>query len=45
MTVVQNNSCSKPGCTVGCECDRYIEIWNNNILHSLKMTEMAIIQH
>ena len=21
--------CSKPGCTVGCDCDRYIEIWNN----------------
>ena len=21
--------CGKPGCTVGCECDRYIEIWNN----------------
>ena len=21
--------CSKPDCTVGCECDRYIEIWNN----------------
>ena len=19
----------KPGCTVGCECDRYIEVWNN----------------
>ena len=21
--------CGKPGCTVGCECDRYIEVWNN----------------
>ena len=21
--------CGKPGCTVGCECDRYIEIWTN----------------
>ena len=21
--------CGKPGCTVGCECDRYMEIWNN----------------
>ncbi len=21
--------CGEPGCTVGCECDRYIEIWNN----------------
>ena len=21
--------CGRPGCTVGCECDRYIEIWNN----------------
>ena len=20
--------CGKPGCTVGCECDRYIEVWN-----------------
>ena len=21
--------CGKPDCTVGCECDRYIEVWNN----------------
>ena len=21
--------CGKEGCTVGCECDRYIEVWNN----------------
>lgn len=21
--------CGKPDCTVGCECDRYVEIWNN----------------
>ena len=21
--------CGRPGCTVGCDCDRYIEIWNN----------------
>ncbi|MDR1764958.1 MAG: alanine--tRNA ligase [Lachnospiraceae bacterium] len=21
--------CGKPTCTVGCECDRYIEVWNN----------------
>ena len=21
--------CGKPGCTVGCPCDRYMEIWNN----------------
>ena len=21
--------CGEPGCGVGCECDRYIEIWNN----------------
>ena len=21
--------CGKPECTVGCDCDRYIEIWNN----------------
>ncbi|WMC94538.1 alanine--tRNA ligase [Kineothrix sp. MB12-C1] len=21
--------CGKPECTVGCECDRYIEVWNN----------------
>ena len=20
--------CGKPGCTVGCDCDRYIEVWN-----------------
>lgn len=21
--------CDKPDCTVGCECDRYMEVWNN----------------
>ncbi|NCB91073.1 MAG: alanine--tRNA ligase [Clostridia bacterium] len=21
--------CGEPGCTVGCECDRYMEVWNN----------------
>ena len=21
--------CGKPGCTVGCDCDRYIGVWNN----------------
>ena len=21
--------CGKPGCTVGCDCDRYMEFWNN----------------
>ena len=21
--------CGQPGCTVGCDCDRYIEVWNN----------------
>lgn len=23
------NGCGKPNCTVGCDCDRYIEVWNN----------------
>ena len=23
------HGCGKPDCTVGCECDRYIEVWNN----------------
>ena len=21
--------CGKPGCMVGCDCDRYVEVWNN----------------
>ena len=25
----EEHGCGKPGCTVGCDCDRYIEIWNN----------------
>ena len=25
----ENYGCGKPDCTVGCECDRYMEIWNN----------------
>ena len=23
------HGCGKPTCTVGCDCDRYIEVWNN----------------
>ncbi|MBE6949060.1 MAG: alanine--tRNA ligase [Ruminococcaceae bacterium] len=23
------HGCGSPDCTVGCECDRYIEVWNN----------------
>ena len=23
------HGCGQPGCTVGCDCDRYIEVWNN----------------
>ena len=22
-------ACGQPGCTVGCDCDRYMEVWNN----------------
>ncbi|MEG1988977.1 MAG: alanine--tRNA ligase, partial [Oscillibacter sp.] len=25
----EEHGCGKPDCTVGCECDRYIEVWNN----------------
>ncbi len=25
----EKHGCGKPDCTVGCECDRYIEVWNN----------------
>ena len=25
----EKHRCGKPGCTVGCECDRYMEVWNN----------------
>ena len=24
----ENYGCGKPGCTVGCDCDRYMEVWN-----------------
>ena len=24
----EEHGCGKPGCTVGCDCDRYIEVWN-----------------
>ena len=29
MTVVRNTVAASLDCTVGCECDRYMEIWNN----------------
>ncbi len=25
----KEHGCDDPNCTVGCECDRYIEVWNN----------------
>ena len=25
----EQHSCGKPGCAPGCDCDRYVEIWNN----------------
>ena len=29
MTAVKSTVAESPDCTVGCECDRYMEIWNN----------------
>ena len=29
MTAARKYGCGSPDCTVGCECDRYMEIWNN----------------
>ena len=25
----ESYGCGQPGCTVGCDCDRYMEVWNN----------------
>ena len=29
MTVERNMDVASPDCTVGCDCDRYMEVWNN----------------
>ena len=29
MTAAKNTAVANPGCTVGCDCDRYMEVWNN----------------
>ena len=29
MTGGEKYGCGKPDCVVGCECDRYMEVWNN----------------
>ena len=28
-TAAPSTDAAKPGCTVGCDCDRYMEVWNN----------------
>lgn len=28
LTCGEKYSCGKPTCAVGCDCDRYIEVWN-----------------
>ena len=28
LTAVRNYGCGKPDCRVGCDCDRYMEVWN-----------------
>ena len=28
-TAARNTAAASPTCTVGCDCDRYIEVWNN----------------
>ena len=29
MTAAKNTAAASPDCTVGCDCDRYMEVWNN----------------
>ncbi len=43
MTVEKKYGCGKPGCTVGCDCDRYMEVWNN-VFTSSTMTDTATTQ-
>ena len=28
MTAASSTAAASPGCTVGCDCDRYVEVWN-----------------
>ena len=29
MTVEKNTAVASPDCKVGCDCDRFMEVWNN----------------
>ena len=29
MTAAKNTAAASLDCTVGCDCDRYMEVWNN----------------
>ena len=35
MTVAKNTAVVNPDCTVGCDCDRYMEVWNN-VFHTVR---------